>query len=37
MIHLFYGLGAVIPYARTAFEKIGAEIRAALIDPGATE
>jgi acetyl esterase/lipase len=37
MIHLFYGLGAVIPYARTAFEKIGAEIRAALIDPGAME
>ncbi len=37
MIHLFYGLGAVIPYARIAFERIGAEIRAALIDPGATE
>ena len=37
MIHLFYGLGAVIPYARTAFEKIGAEIRAALTDPGAIE
>ncbi|HEY3851633.1 MAG TPA: alpha/beta hydrolase [Steroidobacteraceae bacterium] len=37
MIHLFYGLGAVIPYARTAFEKMGAEIRAALTDPGATE
>jgi acetyl esterase len=30
MIHLFYGLGAVIPYARTAFEQIGREIRAAL-------
>jgi acetyl esterase len=30
MIHLFYGLGAVIPYARTAFERIGGEIRAAL-------
>jgi acetyl esterase len=30
MIHLFYGLGAVIPYARTAFELIGGEIRAAL-------
>jgi acetyl esterase/lipase len=29
MIHLFYGLGAVIPYARTAFEQIGGEIRAA--------
>ena len=30
MIHLFYGLGAVIPYARTAFEQIGGEIQAAL-------
>jgi acetyl esterase len=30
MIHLFYGLGAVIPYARTAFTQIGGEIRAAL-------
>ncbi|HWX78635.1 MAG TPA: alpha/beta hydrolase [Steroidobacteraceae bacterium] len=30
MIHLFYGLGAVIPYARKAFEQIGSEIRAAL-------
>ena len=30
MIHLFYGLGAVIPHARTAFEQIGGEIRAAL-------
>jgi acetyl esterase len=30
MIHLFYGLGAVIPYAQTAFEQIGGEIRAAL-------
>jgi acetyl esterase len=30
MIHLFYGLGGVIPYARTAFERIGEEIRAAL-------
>jgi acetyl esterase/lipase len=37
MIHLFYGLGAVIPYARTAFEKIGAQIRSALTDPGAIE
>ncbi|MGD0502248.1 MAG: alpha/beta hydrolase [Steroidobacteraceae bacterium] len=37
MIHLFYGLGAVIPYARTALEKMGAEIRAALTDPGAIE
>jgi acetyl esterase len=30
MIHLFYGLGAVIPYAHKAFEQIGGEIRAAL-------
>jgi acetyl esterase len=30
MIHLFYGLGAVIPYARKAFEQIGGELRAAL-------
>ena len=30
MIHLFYALGAVIPYARTAFEQMGTEIRAAL-------
>jgi acetyl esterase/lipase len=30
MIHLFYGLGAVIPYARKAFEQIGGEIRASL-------
>jgi acetyl esterase len=29
MIHLFYGLGAVIPYARKAFEQIGGEIRTA--------
>lgn len=28
MIHLFYGLGAVIPYAHTALDRIGAEIRA---------
>jgi len=30
MIHLFYGLGGVIPYARTAFKQIGEELRAAL-------
>jgi acetyl esterase/lipase len=30
MIHLFYGLGGVIPYARTAFEQFGGDIRAAL-------
>jgi acetyl esterase len=33
MIHLFYGLGGVIPYARTAFKQIGAEVRAALASP----
>jgi acetyl esterase len=32
MIHLFYGLGAVIPYARKAFEQIGAQVRSALAD-----
>jgi acetyl esterase len=31
MIHLFYGLGAVIPYARTALKRIGEEIRTALL------
>jgi acetyl esterase/lipase len=30
MIHLFYGLGGVIPYARSAFDRMGGEIRAAL-------
>jgi acetyl esterase len=30
MIHLFYGLGAVIPYASAAFDQIGGEIRGAL-------
>ncbi len=30
MIHLFYALGAVIPYARPAFEQMGSEIRVAL-------
>jgi acetyl esterase len=30
MIHLFYGLGGVIPYARVAIEGIGSEVRAAL-------
>src|SRR5436190_18389385 len=29
MIHLFYGMASVIPYARTAIKHIGAEIRAA--------
>jgi acetyl esterase/lipase len=30
MIHLFYGLGALIPYAGMAFEQVGAQLRAAL-------
>ncbi len=30
MIHLFYGLGGVLPYARTAFAQVGADIRAML-------
>ncbi len=30
MIHLFYALGAVIPYAHSALDQIGGEIRAAL-------
>jgi alpha/beta hydrolase fold len=30
MIHLLYGFGGVIPYARTALEQIGSEIRTAL-------
>jgi acetyl esterase len=30
MIHLFYGMARAVPYARTAIQRIGAEIRAAL-------
>jgi len=30
MIHFFYGLGGVIPYAHQALQKIGVQIRAAL-------
>lgn len=30
MIHLFYGLGAVVPYADTAFELMGEDIRSML-------
>jgi acetyl esterase/lipase len=30
MIHLFYGMGVLIPYAATAYELIGSEIRAQL-------
>lgn len=35
MIHLFYGLKAVIPYAATAYRLIGADIRA-LLESGAS-
>lgn len=35
MIHLFYGLGSVIPYARIAYELIGAELRGAFGGAGA--
>jgi hypothetical protein len=27
MIHLFYGMGGIIPYAAKAWEAIGVEIR----------
>jgi acetyl esterase len=30
MIHLFYGLGALIPYASTAFELMGTDVRSLL-------
>jgi acetyl esterase len=30
MIHLFYGMTGVIPYARSALQRIGSELRAAL-------
>jgi len=30
MVHLFYGMASVIPYARAAMKRIGAEIRRAL-------
>jgi len=35
MIHLFYGLGGVIPYARRFFDDIGADVRAALTSQAA--
>jgi len=31
MIHLFYGMGALIPYAAAAFSMMGADIRAMLV------
>jgi acetyl esterase len=36
MIHLFYGLSGVIPYARTALKAIGAELAVALARSGAS-
>jgi hypothetical protein len=30
MIHHFYGMGSLIPYAREALIRIGAEVKAAL-------
>jgi acetyl esterase/lipase len=35
MIHLFYGIGAVIPYAATAYELMGRDIRSFLEISGA--
>ena len=37
MIHLFYGIGALIPYARAAFELMGADIRSLMDEPGGGE
>jgi acetyl esterase/lipase len=34
MIHLFYGMGALIPYAATAYQLIGADIGSMLAQPG---
>ena len=34
MIHLFYGMGALIPYAGAAFELMGADIRSLMDEPG---
>jgi hypothetical protein len=33
MIHLFYGLGGLIPYAGVAFAQMGADIRSLLAPP----
>ena len=35
MIHLFYGMGGLLPYARTAFGLMGADLRALLSAPQA--
>ncbi|TLZ36045.1 MAG: alpha/beta hydrolase [Gammaproteobacteria bacterium] len=36
MIHLFYGLGALIPYAGTAFGLMGADVRSLMTKPAKT-
>jgi acetyl esterase len=36
MIHLFYGLGALIPYAGAAFELMGADIHSVMARPAKT-
>jgi hypothetical protein len=33
MIHLFYGMGALIPYATTAYQLMGTDIRNLLGEP----
>jgi len=33
MIHLFYGMGALIPYAGVAFQQMGADTRSLLKPP----
>jgi hypothetical protein len=35
MIHLFYGMGGLIPYAGNAFAQMGADIRSLLEAAGA--
>jgi hypothetical protein len=34
MIHLFYGMGALIPYAAEAYRQIGADIASLLTAKG---
>ena len=36
MIHLFYGLGALIPYAGAAFGLMGADVRSLMAKPAKT-
>jgi acetyl esterase/lipase len=37
MIHLFYGMGGLLPYARTAFALMGTDVRALLAVPPAAQ